>query len=115
MSLFSDTLRTYLSGFGNEHASEALPGALPRGQNTPQKCPYGLYAEQLSGSSFTTPRAKNQRTWLYRIRPSCQHGKFERDQFKCSGCNPISTMPRLSPTNSNGIRCPFLKPQNPLI
>lgn len=52
----------YLSGFGAEHASEALPGALPVGQNAPQKCPYGLYAEQLSGTAFTVPRAKNQRS-----------------------------------------------------
>lgn len=51
----------YLSGFGAEHSSEALPGALPVGQNSPQICPYGLYAEQLSGTAFTVPRAKNQR------------------------------------------------------
>ncbi len=68
---------SYLSGFGNEFASEALPGALPEGQNSPQRCPYGLYAEQLSGSPFTAPRAENQRSWLYRIRPSVQHqGRF---------------------------------------
>src|SRR5690606_3567723 len=60
----------YLSGFGNEFASEALPGALPVGQNSPQRCPYGLYAEQLSGTPFTAPRAQNRRSWLYRIRPS---------------------------------------------
>jgi len=52
---------TYMSGFGAEHSSEALPGALPVGQNGPQICPYGLYAEQLSGTAFTVPRAKNQR------------------------------------------------------
>jgi homogentisate 1,2-dioxygenase len=64
---------TYLTGFGNEHASEALPGVLPAGQNSPQNVAYGLYAEQLSGSAFTTPRARNLRTWLYRIRPSIAH------------------------------------------
>ncbi|HEY9548541.1 MAG TPA: homogentisate 1,2-dioxygenase, partial [Kiloniellaceae bacterium] len=64
---------TYLSGFGNEFASEALPGALPVGQNSPQRCPYGLYAEQLSGTPFTAPRADNRRSWLYRIRPSVKH------------------------------------------
>jgi len=72
----------YLSGFGNEFASEALPGALPEGQNSPQRCPYGLYAEQLSGSPFTAPRAENQRAWLYRIRPSVMHqGRFARREL----------------------------------
>ena len=60
----------YQSGFGNEFSSEALPGALPQGQNSPQRAPYGLYAEQLSGSAFTAPRHVNRRTWLYRIRPA---------------------------------------------
>jgi len=60
----------YQSGFGNEFATEALPGALPTGQNSPQRAPYGLYAEQLSGSAFTAPRASNRRSWLYRIRPA---------------------------------------------
>jgi homogentisate 1,2-dioxygenase len=66
----------YISGFGNENASEALPNALPVGQNSPQKCAYGLYAEQLSGSAFTTPRETNKRSWLYRIRPSAVHQPF---------------------------------------
>jgi homogentisate 1,2-dioxygenase len=60
----------YLSGFGNGFETEALPGALPVGQNSPQRCAYGLYAEQISGSPFTAPRAANQRSWLYRIRPT---------------------------------------------
>ena len=69
----------YLSGFGNEHESEALPGALPVGQNSPQRCPYGLYAEQLSGSAFTAPRPQNLRSWLYRIRPMARNANaFER-------------------------------------
>lgn len=67
----------YQSGFGNEFASEALPGALPVGRNSPQRCPYGLYAEQLSGTAFTAPRHQNRRSWLYRIRPSAMHGPFE--------------------------------------
>lgn len=67
---------TYQSGIGNLHSSEALPGALPIGQNSPQKCPLGLYAEQLSGSSFTAPRESNRRSWLYRIRPSVMHSRF---------------------------------------
>lgn len=69
--------RAYLSGFGNELSSEALPGALPMGRNSPQRCPYGLYAEQLSGTAFTAPRHQNRRSWLYRIRPSAMHGPFE--------------------------------------
>ena len=67
----------YLSGFGNEHATEAVRGALPVGQNAPQRCALGLYAEQLSGSSFTAPRAEGRRSWLYRVRPSVMHSRYE--------------------------------------
>src|SRR5229473_3595144 len=63
----------YMSGFGNSFETEALPGALPMGRNSPQRCAYGLYAEQLSGSPFTAPRGSNERSWLYRIRPSVRH------------------------------------------
>ncbi len=66
----------YQSGFGNEFATEALPGALPVGRNSPQRAPYGLYAEQLSGTAFTAPRAHNRRAWLYRLRPAVVHGAF---------------------------------------
>jgi homogentisate 1,2-dioxygenase len=69
---------TYLSGFGNEFASEAVPCALPQGQNAPQVPPLGLYTEQLSGTPFTAPRAENRRSWLYRIRPSAMHPPFRR-------------------------------------
>jgi len=72
------TAIAYQTGFGNEFATEALPGALPRHLNSPQRPAYGLYAEQLSGTSFTAPRAHNRRSWLYRIRPAAQHGAFER-------------------------------------
>jgi len=69
----------YMSGFGNGFETEALPGALPVGRNSPQKCPYGLYAEQLSGSPFTAPRTTNERSWLYRIRPTVVHwGEFTK-------------------------------------
>jgi len=68
----------YLSGFGNEFATEAVSGALPNGQNSPQKPPLGLYAEGVSGTPFTAPRAENRRTWLYRIRPSAMHGPYRR-------------------------------------
>src|SRR5215207_1218641 len=72
------TALTYQGGFGNEFATEALPGALPVGQNSPQRVPYGLYAEQLSGTPFTAPRHANRRSWLYRIRPSVTHEPFRR-------------------------------------
>jgi homogentisate 1,2-dioxygenase len=68
----------YQSGFGNEFATEAIKGALPIGQNSPQKAPLGLYAEQFSGTAFTVPRVNNRRTWTYRIRPSVMHKPFER-------------------------------------
>src|SRR5271168_3878541 len=67
----------YMSGFGNEFATEALAGALPRGRNSPQRCPFGLYAEQFSGTAFTAPRAASRRSWLYRIRPAVTHHAFE--------------------------------------
>ena len=67
----------YQTGFANEFATEALPGALPQGQNSPQQCAYGLYAEQISGTAFTAPRAHNRRTWTYRIRPGAVHSPFE--------------------------------------
>ena len=68
----------YMSGFGNEFATEALAGALPQGRNSPQRCPFGLYAEQFSGTAFTAPRAANRRSWLYRIRPAVTHQPFAR-------------------------------------
>jgi homogentisate 1,2-dioxygenase len=73
----ADDARTYLSGFGNEHQSEALPGTLPVGQFSPQRVAHGLYTEQLSTTAFTAPRAANRRSWLYRIRPSVMRGDFE--------------------------------------
>ncbi|MBS0455726.1 MAG: homogentisate 1,2-dioxygenase [Proteobacteria bacterium] len=65
-----------MTGFGNEFASEAIPGALPVGHNSPQAAPFGLYAEQLTGTAFTAPRHANRRSWLYRIRPAAVHGEF---------------------------------------
>jgi homogentisate 1,2-dioxygenase len=79
----SAILPGYMPGFGNDFETEALPGALPKGQNSPQNCPYGLYAEQLSGSPFTAPRGTNERSWLYRILPSVKHsGTFVPKQFE---------------------------------
>src|SRR6516165_12833457 len=71
-------MRRYLTGFGNEHATEAMPGTLPEGQNAPQKPPRGLYTEQISGTPFTAPRGHNRRSWLYRIRPAAMHPAFCR-------------------------------------
>src|SRR5579864_4768282 len=69
---------SYQSGFGNQFQSEAVPGALPVGRNSPQRPPLGLYAEQISGTAFTAPRHENRRTWTYRIRPSVVHKPFRR-------------------------------------
>ncbi|HEY0628866.1 MAG TPA: homogentisate 1,2-dioxygenase [Sphingomicrobium sp.] len=68
----------YLTGFGAHFESEAVPGALPKGRNSPQRPPFGLYAEQLSGTAFTAPRHENRRSWLYRMRPTADHRPFER-------------------------------------
>src|SRR6185436_19889745 len=68
----------YMPGFGNDFETETLPGSLPQGRNSPQRPAYGLYAEQFSGSPFTAPRGTNERSWLYRIRPSVRHtGRFQ--------------------------------------
>jgi len=71
----SDKLH-YLSGFANEFASEAIPGTLPVGRNSPQVAAHGLYAEQISGTAFTAPRHQNRRSWFYRIRPASMHQPF---------------------------------------
>ena len=72
------TALDYLTGFGGHFESEAVAGALPKGRNSPQRPPFGLYAEQLSGSAFTAPRHDNRRSWLYRMRPTADHRPFER-------------------------------------
>ncbi|MEO8800037.1 MAG: homogentisate 1,2-dioxygenase, partial [Polyangiaceae bacterium] len=64
------------TGFASHFATEAVAGALPKGQNSPQKVPFGLYAEQFSGTAFTAPRAENRRSWLYRLRPAASHAPF---------------------------------------
>ncbi|MBO0722911.1 MAG: homogentisate 1,2-dioxygenase, partial [Blastocatellia bacterium] len=71
-------MQGYQTGFGNDFATEAIAGALPVGQNSPQRAPFGLYAEQFSGSPFSAPRAVNRRSWLYRIRPSVLHRPFQQ-------------------------------------
>jgi homogentisate 1,2-dioxygenase len=86
----------YLTGFGNEFATEGVEGALPVGMNSPQKAPLGLYAEQFSGTAFTVPRVHNKRTWTYRIRPSVLHKPFrqiESGLFKSSPFDEAVTTP----------------------
>lgn len=70
----------YFPGFGNHVSTEAVPGALPVGRNSPQRPAFGLYTEQLSGSAFTAPRHENRRSWLYRLRPAAEHPPFVRYQ-----------------------------------
>ena len=86
----------YLSGFGAHHESEAVAGALPVGQNSPQKTPFGLYAEQLSGTAFTAPRAHSLRSWQYRLHPSAMHKPFRRigeGQVRTAVCSEAECSP----------------------
>jgi homogentisate 1,2-dioxygenase len=85
--------RQYQSGFGNEFASEALPGALPRDQNTPQKPPFGLYVEELNGTAFTAPRGVSRSTWTYRIRPSAVHKPFKPIDNRLIRSGPFNEVP----------------------
>lgn len=92
--------RSYMVGFANHFASEAVAGALPQGQNSPQKTPFGLYAEQLSGTAFTAPRKENFRSWLYRLRPSANHGSFKPYGKKTH----LETAPFTAPPSPNRMR-----------
>jgi len=86
-------MSSYMTGFGSHFATEAVPGALPVGQNSPQKVPFDLYAEQLSGSAFTAPRHDNRRTWLYRLRPSANHAPFQPLDHATLKAAPFSEPP----------------------
>jgi homogentisate 1,2-dioxygenase len=106
----------YQSGFGNGFETEALPGALPVGRNSPQRCAYGLYAEQLSGAPFTAPRASNERSWLYRIRPTIAHWNSLRPApaslWRSAPCTEIQLPPapmRWSPLALPGAKIDFLR------
>jgi len=100
----------YMSGFGNEFATEAEPNALPKGQNSPQKVPYNLYAEQISGTPFTAPRHTNQRSWLYRIRPSVVHKPFKQIDNNLLRSTPFDEVP----TPPNQLRwSPIRIPEKP--
>ena len=86
----------YLSGFGNEHATEAVPGALPQGRNSPQKAPFALYPELVSGTAFTAPRAENRRSWLYRRQPSVVTGHYaayEQPHWKTGAASGVVMPP----------------------
>ena len=86
----------YQSGFGNQHATEAVAGALPQGQNSPQRVAFGLYAEQVSGSAFTSPRAENLRSWQYRLRPSAEHSPYRAvdiGQLRTGPCAEVPASP----------------------
>ena len=86
----------YLSGFGNTFATEAIAGALPQGQNSPQQTPFGLYAEQISGTAFTAPRSHNLRSWQYRLRPSAQHSPYTllaSGNIRTAPCNDAPASP----------------------
>jgi homogentisate 1,2-dioxygenase len=83
---------SYQTGFANEFATEAVAGALPRGQNAPQKSSLGLYTEQFSGTPFTAPRAANRRSWLYRIRPSVMHWPYVQIDHSNWSSGPFDTV-----------------------
>ena len=90
----------YLTGFGGHFESEAVEGALPRGRNSPQRPAFGLYAEQLSGASFTSPRHENRRSWLYRMRPTADHPPFVRYE----GAPLFAAAPSQEPLAPNRLR-----------
>ncbi|MGF7171817.1 homogentisate 1,2-dioxygenase [Sphingobium xanthum] len=91
----------YMTGFSNYFSTEAVPGALPIGRNSPQHVPFGLYAEQLSATAFTAPRAENRRSWLYRLRPTAGHGRFAM----LPGFDRLSAAPSaLEPASPNRLR-----------
>jgi homogentisate 1,2-dioxygenase len=101
---------TYQSGFGNHFATEAIAGALPQGQNSPQRVAQGLYAEQVSGTAFTAPRAENLRSWQYRLRPSAEHSSYrqiENGQIRTAPCAEVVTPPNRLRWN------PFALPTKP--
>ena len=96
----------YMPGFGNDFESEALPDALPQGQNSPQKCNYGLYGEQLSGTAFTAPSHQNERTWCYRIRPSVKHShRYDKIPLPYWQTAPHVDLDVTSLGQYRGIRC----------
>ncbi|MDO9237393.1 MAG: homogentisate 1,2-dioxygenase [Aquabacterium sp.] len=106
--------RRYQSGFGNEFATEAVPGALPQGRNSPQRAPFDLYPELLSGTAFTAPRHQNRRTWLYRRQPSVVSGRYRpysQRLWSTGGDRAIKLAPepmRWNPLQLDGIDADFV-------
>ena len=102
---------SYNTGFGNHFASAAVEGALPVGRNSPQHVPFGLYAEQLSGTAFTAPRALNRRSWLYRLRPAASHPPFKL----YAGNDNFHSGPYHAPVSPNRLRWnPMQPPAGPV-
>ena len=93
-------MSNYQTGFGNHFATEAVASALPVGRNSPQKPPFGLYAEQFSTTAFTMPRANNRRSWLYRMRPMAEHAPYE----PLGGFEALRTAPFSDPVSPNRLR-----------
>ncbi|HEY7807013.1 MAG TPA: homogentisate 1,2-dioxygenase [Croceibacterium sp.] len=93
-------MSNYQSGFGNHFACEAVAGALPVGRNSPQRPPFGLYAEQVSTTAFTMPRSANRRSWLYRLRPMAEHAPYE----PLGGFDALRTAPFTDPVSPNRLR-----------
>ncbi len=89
-----------MSGFGGHFETEAVDNALPKGRNSPQRPPFGLYAEQLSGTAFTAPRNENRRSWLYRMRPTADHPPYTRYQ----GAKLFAPAPADEPLPPNRLR-----------
>src|SRR5574337_1867672 len=99
--------RRWSSGFGNQFATEAVPGALPPGRNSPQRAPLGLYAELISGTAFTAPRHANQRSWVYRRQPSAVTGAYApyaQPYLKTGGAGGVDVPP--DPLRWNPIAVP---------
>jgi len=90
----------YQTGFGAHFQTEAVPGALPIGRNSPQRPAFGLYAEQLSGTAFTAPRHENRRSWLYRMRPTADHPPFRTYE----GARLFATGAAAGPMTPNRLR-----------
>ncbi|CAN5488311.1 homogentisate 1,2-dioxygenase [soil metagenome] len=114
MTSESFTGRRYQSGFGNEYASEAVPGALPQGRNSPQRAPFDLYPELLSGTAFTAPRHENRRSWLYRRQPSVVSGRYApyaQPNWTTGADRDIALPPepmRWHPMPLDGVDCDFV-------
>jgi homogentisate 1,2-dioxygenase len=101
---------SYIPGFGNHVSTEAVAGALPIGRNSPQRTPFGLYAEQLSGTAFTAPRSENRRSWLYRLRPTASHAPFQPYPSE-----RLHSGPYAEPVSPNRLRWdPLPPPQGPV-